>query len=148
MPIDPDPRATLELLQQLTPGYEVAAEWRDKCKAAEKRLAEVEAERREAHVFLTGKGGEISWCMAHPNGEPDTELGKAAKAVCIDRDAGWQAAEALAEALDELLYAISQWRQGGMRAEGCQLAEAGASKARAAYTAARAARNPNPEGRT
>ena len=57
-----------------------------------------------------------------------------------DRDAGWAAAEKLAGALDELLYAIRQWRQGGMRAEGCQLAEAGASKALAAYTAARAKR--------
>lgn len=99
----------------------------------------------------------------HQFGNPTTAILLRAGAAAIrDRDAGWQAAERLAEAVDELLYAISQWRQGGMSAEGCRIAEIGASRAIATYIAARAGRgnadegqqvvgvayNPNPEGRT
>lgn len=61
----------------------------NKIKAVMRRAAhayaELERERHEVHAMLTGKG-EVAWCMSHPGGEPDTELGKAAAAANVERD--------------------------------------------------------------
>jgi hypothetical protein len=68
-------------------------------KQATARVKELEAhdaERREAHAFLTGKF-ETGWCMTHPDGKAVTALGKAA-----------QQATAQIERLREALMHISQ----------------------------------------
>ena len=48
-------------------GYEVAAEWRDKCKAAEARVRELEAEVAELRRMLDDAG----WCFTKdmPSGD-------------------------------------------------------------------------------
>jgi hypothetical protein len=48
-------------------GYEVAAEWRDRCKAAEARVRELEAEVAELRRMLDDAG----WCFTKdmPSGD-------------------------------------------------------------------------------
>jgi hypothetical protein len=100
MPLDADPRA-----------------WPDAALRAAVAIRQLRAEIYEAHVFLTGKG-EMAYFMTHPRDEPDTELGKAAKAHNVELFALRAERHRLAAQLEQLQVQLA----------GCGAAALGATK--------------------